>query len=158
MYRHDSNEPTCPFCPFSDLDLNFVAEHVQYCHPENGLQAEQQGLPHVNNGVLSKRQIPDFDESAGEAPSEHASLPHSQEEEMELEEHFAFEHSLPRVQKDRAGNRVQSHYVSRQATLRNGDRNDQSQRTSSTKASIENIKRLGVRCLALSTHIFQYQY
>ncbi|KAL3489461.1 DUF1671-domain-containing protein [Aspergillus germanicus] len=143
MYRHDSNEPTCPFCPFSDLDGNFVAEHVQYCHPENGLQAEQQGIPHVNNGVLSKHQIPDFDESAGEAPSEHAGLSHSLEDEMELEEHFAFEHSLPRVQNDRAGDRVQSHYVSRKATLRNGNRTDQSQRTSSTKASIENIKRLG---------------
>ncbi|KAJ0423379.1 peptidase family C78-domain-containing protein [Aspergillus carlsbadensis] len=144
MDRHGSNDPTCPFCPFSDMDGNFVAQHVQYCHPENGLQAEQQGITRANNGVFSKRQMPDVYETGDEPTSKHASLSHSlEEEDMELEEYFAFEHSLPRLQKDRTGDRVHSHYVSRQATLRNGDQNDRSQRTSSTKASNENGKRLG---------------
>lgn len=29
--------PSCPFCPFSDADTRFVAEHIEFCHPENGL-------------------------------------------------------------------------------------------------------------------------
>lgn len=32
----DHNGPTCPFCPFSDGDANFVAEHIHFCHPEGG--------------------------------------------------------------------------------------------------------------------------
>lgn len=29
--------PSCPFCPFSDADTQFVAEHIEFCHPENGI-------------------------------------------------------------------------------------------------------------------------
>lgn len=32
---------TCPFCPFFDLNSDFVLQHVQYCHPENESQLEQ---------------------------------------------------------------------------------------------------------------------
>lgn len=31
-----SNLPTCPFCPFADADGDFVAQHVEFCHPEGG--------------------------------------------------------------------------------------------------------------------------
>lgn len=31
---------TCPFCPFFDLNSDFVLQHVQYCHPENESQLE----------------------------------------------------------------------------------------------------------------------
>lgn len=34
----DPSHSSCPFCPFSDLDPSFVAEHIEYCHPENGTQ------------------------------------------------------------------------------------------------------------------------
>ncbi|KKK26733.1 hypothetical protein ARAM_000299 [Aspergillus rambellii] len=40
MDDQGSSDPACPFCPFSDPDSNFVAEHVQYCHPENELHVE----------------------------------------------------------------------------------------------------------------------
>lgn len=28
--------PTCPFCSVSDKDASFVAEHINFCHPEGG--------------------------------------------------------------------------------------------------------------------------
>ncbi|RMJ24452.1 Peptidase family C78 [Aspergillus sp. HF37] len=28
--------PNCPFCPFADADIQFVAEHIDFCHPEGG--------------------------------------------------------------------------------------------------------------------------
>lgn len=30
----DLDAPTCPFCPFSDQDASFVAQHIDFCHPE----------------------------------------------------------------------------------------------------------------------------
>lgn len=30
----DLDAPNCPFCPFSDEDASFVAEHINFCHPE----------------------------------------------------------------------------------------------------------------------------
>lgn len=32
--------PNCPFCPFSDTDSQFVAAHIEFCHPENGVPSE----------------------------------------------------------------------------------------------------------------------
>ncbi|KAJ5081398.1 hypothetical protein NUU61_009662 [Penicillium alfredii] len=32
----DDSSPTCPLCPFTDSDANCVAEHIEFCHPENG--------------------------------------------------------------------------------------------------------------------------
>lgn len=32
------DQPSCPFCTFTDLDGGFVAEHIEYCHPENDCQ------------------------------------------------------------------------------------------------------------------------
>lgn len=32
--RQDDHVASCPFCAFSDLDDHFVAEHVEFCHPE----------------------------------------------------------------------------------------------------------------------------
>ena len=33
--------PTCPFCPFSDADEQFVAQHIEYCHPETGAEPSE---------------------------------------------------------------------------------------------------------------------
>lgn len=33
---HAVAEIPCPFCDFSDLDSSFLAQHVEFCHPENG--------------------------------------------------------------------------------------------------------------------------
>lgn len=30
----DLDTPTCPFCPLSDKDASFVAQHIDFCHPE----------------------------------------------------------------------------------------------------------------------------
>lgn len=30
------NTPSCPFCPFSDEDTGFVAQHIEFCHPDGG--------------------------------------------------------------------------------------------------------------------------
>jgi hypothetical protein len=47
MGQDDVHHPTCPFCPFSDPDDTFVAQHVEYYHPEGGEQTE---LPSGENG------------------------------------------------------------------------------------------------------------
>lgn len=36
MDHHSVDNATCPFCPFSDPDAQFVSEHIEFCHPENG--------------------------------------------------------------------------------------------------------------------------
>lgn len=33
----DPDIPNCPFCPFSDHDSQFVAQHIDFCHPELGI-------------------------------------------------------------------------------------------------------------------------
>lgn len=40
MGQDDVHHPACPFCPFSDLDDTFVAQHIEYCHPEAVGQTE----------------------------------------------------------------------------------------------------------------------
>ncbi|KAJ5584083.1 uncharacterized protein N7459_003883 [Penicillium hispanicum] len=35
----DHVNPSCPFCPFSDSDASFVAEHIEFCHPDNGTRS-----------------------------------------------------------------------------------------------------------------------
>ncbi|OQD80710.1 hypothetical protein PENANT_c033G05318 [Penicillium antarcticum] len=32
----DHSTPSCPFCPFTDQDADFVAQHIEFCHPEVG--------------------------------------------------------------------------------------------------------------------------
>lgn len=32
----DHNTVSCPFCPFTDSDANFVSQHIEFCHPETG--------------------------------------------------------------------------------------------------------------------------
>ncbi|KAJ5540629.1 hypothetical protein N7494_005705 [Penicillium frequentans] len=39
----DASHSSCPFCPFSDPDPSFVAEHIEYCYPENGAH---ESVPH----------------------------------------------------------------------------------------------------------------
>ncbi|RAH48341.1 C78 family peptidase [Aspergillus brunneoviolaceus CBS 621.78] len=39
MDHPTDGDPTCPFCPFSDADSNFVMEHVESCHPDNDIRA-----------------------------------------------------------------------------------------------------------------------
>ncbi|PWY85661.1 DUF1671-domain-containing protein [Aspergillus sclerotioniger CBS 115572] len=38
MDDRNDGDPICPFCPVSDPDINFVAEHVEICHPEVNTQ------------------------------------------------------------------------------------------------------------------------
>ncbi|KAJ5501704.1 Peptidase C78 ubiquitin fold modifier-specific peptidase 1/ 2 [Penicillium expansum] len=32
----DNNTASCPFCPFTDSDANFVSQHIEFCHPDTG--------------------------------------------------------------------------------------------------------------------------
>ncbi|RAL08388.1 C78 family peptidase [Aspergillus homomorphus CBS 101889] len=41
MDHRTEGDPTCPFCPFSDTDSNFLAEHVEACHPDNDTRTSQ---------------------------------------------------------------------------------------------------------------------
>lgn len=43
MHHQRMDIPSCPFCPFSDTDLQFVAEHIEFCHPENGTPDAEHG-------------------------------------------------------------------------------------------------------------------
>lgn len=43
MHHRRMDIPSCPFCPFSDTDLQFVAEHIDFCHPENGAPGAEHG-------------------------------------------------------------------------------------------------------------------
>ncbi|KAJ6179133.1 hypothetical protein N7519_009594 [Penicillium mononematosum] len=31
------NTASCPFCPFTDSDADFVSQHIEFCHPETGV-------------------------------------------------------------------------------------------------------------------------
>lgn len=33
----DNNTASCPFCPFTDSDADFVSQHIEFCHPETGV-------------------------------------------------------------------------------------------------------------------------
>lgn len=41
MDRQSMDIPSCPFCPFSDTDAQFVTEHIEFCHPEHGTKHDQ---------------------------------------------------------------------------------------------------------------------
>lgn len=45
----DDNSPSCPFCPFTDTDATFVAEHIDFCHPEGG------AAPDLSDPIPSSR-------------------------------------------------------------------------------------------------------
>ncbi|KAJ5610080.1 hypothetical protein N7510_006799 [Penicillium lagena] len=36
---------TCPLCPFSDADVDFVAQHIELCHPETGPAFAEESHP-----------------------------------------------------------------------------------------------------------------
>ncbi|KAJ5263746.1 hypothetical protein N7478_011351 [Penicillium angulare] len=38
------DHPSCPFCPFSDPDASFVEQHINFCHPENGVPESESPL------------------------------------------------------------------------------------------------------------------
>ncbi|KAF9882965.1 hypothetical protein FE257_004369 [Aspergillus nanangensis] len=52
MDYHGVDEATCPFCPFTDHDSTFVAEHIEHCHPEN--QAEPAPLTTTSSEEFQK--------------------------------------------------------------------------------------------------------
>ncbi|EAW12468.1 C78 family peptidase [Aspergillus clavatus NRRL 1] len=42
--------PSCPFCPFTDQDDTFVAEHIQYCHPEDTFERSETSYTDLATG------------------------------------------------------------------------------------------------------------
>jgi hypothetical protein len=41
----DNTIASCPFCPFTDSDAEFVSQHVEFCHPETGVPGFLQDDP-----------------------------------------------------------------------------------------------------------------
>lgn len=42
MDHPDPDTPNCPFCPFADADIQFLAQHIEFCHPEGGIPPEDE--------------------------------------------------------------------------------------------------------------------
>lgn len=53
------NTSTCPLCPFSDADADFVAQHIEFCHPETGpaFAEESQSLPTARGHESAEKYI-----------------------------------------------------------------------------------------------------
>lgn len=49
----DGHAPSCPFCPFVDSDATFVAQHIEFCHPEGGTPPILSDESHFANPTLS---------------------------------------------------------------------------------------------------------
>lgn len=64
----DPSHSSCPFCPFSDPDPSFVAEHIEYCHPENGTQ---ESVPHHRT-----RSSPSPQSDSEESTDKYVDCPH----------------------------------------------------------------------------------
>ncbi|KAJ5541980.1 hypothetical protein N7461_007983 [Penicillium sp. DV-2018c] len=41
----DNTIASCPFCPFTDSDADFVTQHIEFCHPETGVSGFLQDDP-----------------------------------------------------------------------------------------------------------------
>ncbi|EGE04142.1 DUF1671 domain-containing protein [Trichophyton equinum CBS 127.97] len=51
----DSAEPlSCPFCDFTDTDADFLTQHVEFCHPENGVSPVLETEEDTNIGSSRK--------------------------------------------------------------------------------------------------------
>ncbi|KAJ6060416.1 hypothetical protein N7444_002270 [Penicillium canescens] len=56
----DHSTPSCPFCPFTDQDADFVIQHIEFCHPE----FEGAGFLSDSPPVASPRLSPSVDDDA----------------------------------------------------------------------------------------------
>lgn len=59
----DYNTPTCPFCPFANPDASFVAEHIEICHPENGVASTLQDAHPLESSGRRQSPFPVNEES-----------------------------------------------------------------------------------------------
>jgi hypothetical protein len=68
---NDHSTPSCPFCPFSDPDATFVAEHIDFCHPEGAGPAIQDSHPlntHTHSPTLSSPPVEDATDKYVDCP------------------------------------------------------------------------------------------
>ena len=56
----DYSTPSCPFCPITDQDADFVTQHIDFCHPEFG----GAGFLSDSPPVASPRLSPSLDDDA----------------------------------------------------------------------------------------------
>lgn len=54
----DHSTPSCPFCPFTDQDAEFVSQHIEFCHPE----FEAVGFVSDSPPIASPRLSPSFND------------------------------------------------------------------------------------------------
>ena len=54
----DPNTISCPFCPFTDSDAEFVSQHIEFCHPEgrdpfsSGLETAAQNSFPIDDSIV----------------------------------------------------------------------------------------------------------
>lgn len=76
--------PSCPFCPFSDTDTQFIAEHIEFCHPESGPFDTGQGghIVEQPEGAFGHQQDllcdsdDDDDDDGEDRPDKYMNCPH----------------------------------------------------------------------------------
>lgn len=66
--------PSCPFCPFSDSDFYFLAQHVELYHPENG----------ASPFIVTEGDAPYHMEDATGRDSEDVTKPHWDPDQQDL--------------------------------------------------------------------------
>lgn len=64
----DYSTPSCPFCPFTDQDADFVTQHIDFCHPEFGGAGFLSDSPPVAS--------PRFSPSVGDDADKYVDCPH----------------------------------------------------------------------------------
>lgn len=55
----DQTHASCPFCPFSDSDADFVSQHIDFCHPENGVHGPESLPQQITEPTSSLQPIRD---------------------------------------------------------------------------------------------------
>lgn len=81
-----ANIPNCPFCPFSDADGQFVAEHIEFCHPENGAPSEYANVLPANLLDGHAQDSPTYPNDADDSAEKYVDCPHDCGEVVERNE------------------------------------------------------------------------
>lgn len=162
--------PSCPFCPFSDTDAQFISEHIEFCHPENGMSDAEHGQTamQLRETALEIQQPSTWDETEYQA-DKYVDCPHGCGEVVtnaELSTHLDLHFAEQVAHKDSAyqsgaraeeldaqrfnifdDDNVQNKYASLAETGK--ARGSRSKDTYHKTPSVGSVKRLGVRLLSI---------
>ncbi|KAF7592595.1 hypothetical protein BBP40_012682 [Aspergillus hancockii] len=76
MDHQRADVPTCPFCPFSDPDSNFVIEHIELCHPENNTSSNIDDCKEVTSLKQTTSDCQQYSNGADEHLGKYVDCPH----------------------------------------------------------------------------------